>query len=58
MTFCYVADLFISIDRMPLLAPTLDIADPLFNLVQIENLVFIATGFLSATHIGGESRPN
>jgi len=53
-----VADLFISIDRMPLLAPTLDIADPLFNLVQIENLVFIATGFLSATHIGGESRPN
>jgi len=33
MTSGYLAVLFISIDRMPFLAPTLDNADPLFALV-------------------------
>jgi len=33
MTSGYMAVLFISIDRMPFLAPTVDNADPLFALV-------------------------
>jgi len=50
-TSSYMAVLFISIDRMPFLVPSLDNADPLFALV-------INTRLLCAPRRGGRSRPS
>jgi len=57
----YMELLFISIDRMPFLVPTLDNADPLFALVLKHHVVQIKTPGFYLHHMadqGGGSRPS